>query len=252
MISAVDVSKYYMANGGFVTALDHVSVQINRGEFAVIMGRSGAGKSTLLGVMGGLLKPSKGNVTLDGQSLWQLDERARAQVRAEEIGFVFQNAPVIRSLTALENVLLPQTFSGCPDSAGNRKRAMSLLDMMGLGERANAYSDELSGGEKRRVAIASALMNRPSILLADEPTGDLDAEAESQIMDEFRNLRCEGTTIVMVTHDPKLISYASRFFQMDRGIICEAPLDDERPDFESVQAIVKDWLEPQEGQGLKA
>jgi ABC-type lipoprotein export system ATPase subunit len=240
-----------MTNGASVAALDRVSVQINRGEFAIIMGRSGAGKSTLLGVMGGLLKPSKGNVTLDGQSLWQLDERVRAQVRAEEIGFVFQNAPVIRSLTALENVLLPQTFFGCPDSTDSRKRAMSLLDMVGLSARANAYSGELSGGEKRRVAIASALMNHPSILLADEPTGDLDAETESQIMDEFRSLRREGRTIVMVTHDSKLMSYASRIFQMDRGTICEATPHGRVAFVEDSEFTIHDSLRPQARQGLK-
>mgnify|MGYP001614845279 CR=1 FL=1 len=250
MISAIDVSKYYMANGESVTALDRVSVHVDRGDFAVVMGRSGAGKSTLLGVMGGLLKPSSGDVTLEGQSLWQLDERARAQLRADAIGFVFQNASVIRSLTVLENVLLPQIFSGCPDSTGSRKRAMQLLEMMGLSDRADAYPSGLSGGQKRRVAIASALMNRPSILLADEPTGDLDAQTESQIMNEFNNLRREGGTIVMVTHDPKLISHASRVFQMDRGTICETPLYGERPDFESLQAVTKDSLGPPAGRGL--
>ncbi len=249
MISAINVFKYYTANNEPFTALDRINIHIDRGDFAIIMGRSGAGKSTLLGVMGGLLKPSKGNVTLNGRSLWQLDERARAQVRAEKIGFVFQNAPVIRSLTALENVLLPQVFCAKSNSTGSRKRAMSLLDMMGLSARANAYSGELSGGEKRRVAIASALMNRPSILLADEPTGALDAETELQIMDEFRSLRHEGRTIVMVTHDPKLLSYASRVFQMDRGTICEVPLHDARPDFESFQVITKDLQEPRAGQG---
>jgi len=250
VISAIDVSKYYMANGESVTALDRVSVRIDRGDFAVIMGRSGAGKSTLLGVMGGILKPSHGDVTLKGQSLWRLDERTRAQLRADAIGFVFQNASVIQSLTVFENVLLPQMFSGSPDSTGGRKRAMELLEMMGISDKADAYPGGLSGGQKRRVAIAGALMNRPSILLADEPTGDLDAETESQIMDEFNNLRREGGTIVMVTHDPRLTSRASRVFQMDRGTIREMPPYRERHDFESLQAVTRDSPGHSAGRGL--
>ncbi|MHC4682576.1 MAG: ABC transporter ATP-binding protein [Planctomycetota bacterium] len=176
--------------------------------------------------MRGLLRPSSGEVLLEGQPLWHLvpgarDERARARVRAEKIGFVFQNAPVVRSLTVLENVLLPELFLERSAAAGGPKRAMSLLEAMGLGAKAHAYPGQLSGGERRRVAIASALMNRPSILLADEPTGDLDAETESRIMDEFMNLMHNGMTIVMVTHDPKLASFADRVFHMERGTIRE-------------------------------
>ncbi len=220
MISAIDVIKSYMSRNGAIIALDGVSINIVQGDFVVITGRSGAGKSTLLGVMGGLLKPSSGEVLLDSQSLWRLDERARARVRAEKIGFVFQNASVIRSLTVLENVLLPQTFLPKPVTA-YLSRARNLVELMGLGGRAEAYPDQLSGGEKRRVAIASAIMNDPPLLLTDEPTGDLDTETESQIMNYFADLGRKGTTIVVVSHNRQLASYANRVFEMDRGSILE-------------------------------
>ncbi|MHC4070985.1 MAG: ABC transporter ATP-binding protein [Planctomycetota bacterium] len=221
MICAVGITKSYTEGSNAVVALDHVGIEIDRGEFAVIMGRSGAGKSTLLGVIGGLLKPSSGEVILNGRSLWSLDERARARIRAEEIGFVFQNAPAINSLTVIENVLLPETFSDKHRSVAGTRRATGLLEVMGLGAKAHAYPDELSGGEKRRIAIASALMNDPPIVLADEPTGDLDSETESQIMDHFAYLKRKGTTIVMVTHDAKLTAYADRVFRMECGTIHE-------------------------------
>lgn len=224
MISAVDITKTYTSDRRVVAALDHVNIHVGRGDFVVIMGRSGAGKSTFLGVLGGLLRPSSGDVLLAGRSLWSLDERARARVRAEEMGFVFQSASVIRSLTVIENVLLPQIFSGKSGSDGGMKRAAGLLDVMGLSHLAHTYPDKLSGGEKRRVAIASALMNNPPIVLADEPTGDLDIETESQIMDHFLYLRRKGTTIIMVTHDPRLTSCANRVFDMAGGILHEVSL----------------------------
>ncbi|MCP4259686.1 MAG: ABC transporter ATP-binding protein [Planctomycetes bacterium] len=203
-----------------MAALGGVNIKVGRGDFVAVIGRSGAGKSTLLGVMGGLLKPSSGKVFLDGKSLWQLDERARARVRAQKIGFVFQNASVIRSLTVLENVLLPQTFLPKPTTT-DLSRAMNLIELMGIENKAHAYSDQLSGGQQRRVAIASALMNNPSLLLADEPTGDLDTETESEIMNFFLDLRRRGTTIVMVTHNYQLAGYADRILEMDRGSIVE-------------------------------
>ncbi|MHC4707977.1 MAG: ABC transporter ATP-binding protein [Planctomycetota bacterium] len=221
MISTIDITKTYTSDARTLAALDHISVKIGRGDFVVIMGRSGAGKSTLLGVMGGLLRPSSGKVLFRGQALWSLDERTRARVRAEEIGFVFQNASVIRSLTVIENVTLPRMFSNKLGSATELKRAADLLDVMELGHLTYTYTEKLSGGEKRRVAIASALMNNPSIVLADEPTGDLDIETESQIMDHFVYLHRKGTTIIIVTHNPGLASYANRVFQMECGNICE-------------------------------
>ena len=221
MISAIDITKTYNGKDGTITALGSVSFKVKKGDFIAVIGRSGTGKSTLLGVTGGLLKPSSGEVFLDGQSVWDLDEQSRAQVRAQKIGFVFQNASVISSLTVLENVVLPQTFLPKPTTA-NMSQAMNLIESVGLGNRAHAYPDQLSGGEKRRVAIASALMNDPALLLADEPTGDLDSETESEIMSLFSNLWQSGTTIIMVTHNRQLANYANRIFKMDNGLIIES------------------------------
>jgi len=223
MISAVNITKTYKSDSREFVALDHISIRINRGDFVIITGRSGAGKSTFLGVMGGLLRPTSGDVLLTGRSLWSLNERERARLRAEEIGFVFQNASVIRSLTVIENVLLPQMFLPKSGSASGARRAAGLLDVMGLANLAHEYPDKLSGGEKRRVAIASALMNNPTIVLADEPTGDLDTETESRIMDHLLYLKGKGTTIVMVTHNPELTSYANLICRMDCGTIHEIP-----------------------------
>jgi len=221
MISAIDITKTYTGQDGTITALGSVSFKVRKGDFVAVIGRSGTGKSTLLGVTGGLLKPSSGEVFLDGQSIWNLDEQSRAQVRAQKIGFVFQNASVISSLTVLENVVLPQSFLPKPTTA-DMSRAMNLIESVGLGNRAHAYPDQLSGGEKRRVAIASALMNDPALLLADEPTGDLDSETESEIMSLFSNLWQSGTTIIMVTHNQQLANYANRIFKMNDGLIIES------------------------------
>jgi ABC-type lipoprotein export system ATPase subunit len=220
MISAINVTRSYAGQDGTIAALGGVSLQVKEGDFVAIIGRSGAGKSTLLGVMGGLLKPSSGEVLLNGEPVWELEEELRAQVRAQKIGFVFQNASVIGSLTVLENVVLPQSFLPKPAIA-DLSRAMNLVELMGLGSRVHAYPDQLSGGERRRVAIASSLMNDPPLLLADEPTGDLDSETESEIMNLFLNLWRNGTTIVMVTHSHQLASYANRIFEMDSGLVTE-------------------------------
>ena len=221
MISAIDVRKTYPGRDGLITALGGVSFKVEKGDFVAVIGRSGTGKSTLLGIAGGLLKPSSGDIFLDSQSVWNLDEPLRAQIRAQKIGFVFQNASVISSLTVLENVVLPQRFLQKPVAA-DRSQAMNLIESVGLGNRVHAYPDQLSGGEKRRVAIASALMNDPALLLADEPTGDLDSETESEIMGLFSNRWKSGTTIIMVTHNRQLANYANRIFKMDNGLIVES------------------------------
>lgn len=220
MISSHDLIKHYNTRNGLVVALDNVSVEVKQGDFVAVTGRSGAGKSTLLGVMGGLLRPSSGEVILDGDSFWRLDERARARIRAQRIGFVFQNASVIGSLTVLENVMLPTIFA-TESNGEDLARAMELIELIGIGDRAHAYPEQLSGGEKRRVAIASALMNDPPLLLADEPTGDLDAETEAEVMDIFLNLNRQGKTIVMITHNNQLASYAGRILEMNAGVLTE-------------------------------
>ena len=226
MISAIDIKKTYTTQDRTITALGGVSLKVETKEFVAVIGRSGTGKSTLLGVTGGLLKPSSGEVFLDGQSIWSLDEQSRAEIRAQKIGFVFQNASVINSLTVIENVALPQSFLPKP-TAPDTSRAMNLVESVGLAARANAYPDQLSGGQKRRVAIASALMNNPPLLLADEPTGDLDSETESEIMNLFLDLWKSGTTIIMVTHNQQLADYASRILKMSDGLIIESSVQNQ-------------------------
>ena len=222
MISIVNVTKSYRLGARRFEALHEVSLEVRRGDFIVIVGRSGAGKSTLLGVLGGLLRPSSGQVLIDGLSLWDISEAARARLRIHKTGFVFQSASVIGPLTVLEKVLLPRMLAGKVD-AETRTRATELIESLGLGDRIDTFPEQLSGGEKRRVAIASALMNDPAVLIADEPTGDLDAQTERLLMEHFVRQNQMGTTIVMVTHNRGLARYANRLFHMDAGQLVEDP-----------------------------
>ncbi len=215
MIQATGLTKSFRTGSGTVVAVNDVHLSVNPGDFVLILGRSGSGKSTLLAMLAGLISPTTGKVTIRGTGIGNLSENKAAELRAKEIGFVFQFSGLIPTITALENVLLPTLF--CPDSPGSRLRALELLRKVGLSERADAYPGTLSSGEMKRVAIARALINGPAILIADEPTGDLDVDTEIEIMDLFRDLNREGTTIVMVTHSPDLVPYASRVFGMVRG-----------------------------------
>jgi len=214
------VAKTYPMASGALSALVPTDLSIKAGEFVVIVGRSGAGKSTLLGIAGGLLCPSAGDVQLNGCSLWASDERMRARIRAEQIGFVFQNASVISCLSLLENVMLSHMFTEMPLKTA-QQRARLLLADVGLNDRAEAFPGQISGGEKRRVAVASALMNGPSLILADEPTGELDPETEVQIMDMLQRAHSEGTAVLMVTHNHDLMRYAQRSFTMEQGRLIE-------------------------------
>lgn len=214
------VTKTYSLSHGSLSALGPTDLSIKPGEFVVIVGRSGAGKSTLLGIAGGLLRPSAGEVQLNGCSLWASDERMRARIRAEQFGFVFQNASVIPCLSLLENVMLSCMFVDMPFKRV-QERARRLLADVGLGGRADAFPDQISGGEKRRVAVASALMNAPALILADEPTGELDPETEMQIMGLLQKTHARGTAVLMVTHNHDLIRYAQRAFTMEQGRLIE-------------------------------
>jgi len=221
MIQATGVTKSFGTATGEVRAVDDVNLTINPGDFALILGRSGSGKSTLLAMLAGLIGPTSGVVRIRGKEIDNLSEDKTAEVRAKEIGFVFQFSGLISTLTALENVMLPTLF--CPDGPGSRSRAVELLQKVGLSQRADAYPGTLSSGEMKRVAIARALINGPAILIADEPTGDLDVDTEIEIMELFRDLNREGTTIVMVTHSPDLVPYATRVFGMVRGKLAADP-----------------------------
>ena len=225
MLHVCGASKTYDDPSGSVTPLRDVDLHIEHGQFVLIVGRSGAGKTTLLSIMGGLLRPSRGRVLLDGQSVWDLGEKDLALLRSRQIGFVFQSALVLRSLTAMENVMLPSTLlHGGATRTRARQRALDLLKRVGLGDKARAYPDQLSGGEKRRVAIASALMNAPSLLLADEPTGDLDSQTEERILELLCEMNAEGVTVALITHSEALACYADRVLRLEEGHIQEQPL----------------------------
>jgi len=217
------VSKSYGANGTLQQAVDGVSFRIEIGEFASIIGHSGSGKTTLLSILGGLARPTSGRVLFDGADVYAQDSDRLSQYRCEKIGFVFQFASLLPALTAKENLLLPGGFRSRRLAAEEgEERALELLGLVGLRDRADALPCELSGGQQRRVAIARAFMNDPALVLADEPTGDLDEETEAEVMKVFQTLnRRSATTFLMVTHNTDLARQAERRMQMHRGSLRE-------------------------------
>jgi ABC-type lipoprotein export system ATPase subunit len=221
MIEATGVTKAFTTASGEVRAVNTVDLSAGKGDFILILGRSGSGKSTLLAMLAGLIRPTSGTIRINGREIGGLSDDEMAGVRAREIGFVFQFSGLIPTVTALENVLIPTLF--WPDGPGTREKALALLEKVGVAERADAYPSTLSSGEMKRVAIARALINNPSILIADEPTGDLDVDTEAEIMGLFRRLNSEGITIVMVTHNPDLIPCATHIYAMNRGNLVKNP-----------------------------
>jgi putative ABC transport system ATP-binding protein len=215
LIVITSITKIYETPSCTVKALDEASATIDDNEFVLIVGRSGSGKSTLLSVLGGLTKPSDGKVELNGRDIWKMDDTELSKVRSSEIGFVFQFPGLMPTLNTLENVMLPAMFSD--NKTDVEKRAEELLISLGLGDKLASYPHQLSGGELKRAAIARSLLNDPSVILADEPTGDLDADTEMEIMELFREINKKGKTIVMVTHNPDLSNYATRVFRMAKG-----------------------------------
>ena len=198
-----------------LTVLDHVDLRIDAGEFVAILGPSGSGKSTLLGMLAGLDRPTEGSVQLDGVALESLGEDALALLRRDKVGFVFQSFQLLGNLTARENVLLPMELGGRPDA---RERADELLERVGLADRGHHYPSQLSGGEQQRVALARAFGPRPSVLLADEPTGNLDSETGRRALDLLVGLReAEGATLVLVTHDDQVARVAARRIHLAGG-----------------------------------
>ena len=217
MLIVQDLEKTYRSGGGEVAALRNVSFAVERGETVAIVGPSGSGKTTLLGLLAGLDRPTRGSVTLDGVELGALSEDARARLRRERIGFVFQSFQLIPTLTARENVEVPLELAGAPGAGG---RAEDLLARVGLQGRGHHYPAQLSGGEQQRVAIARAFVHAPSILFADEPTGNLDAATGQRIIDLLQELnREQGTTLVLVTHDPDLAARARRVIRLADGAV---------------------------------
>jgi len=219
MIVVNGVTKAFSTGSSEVRAVDNVDLEVQQGEFVLILGRSGSGKSTLLGMLAGLLRPTTGTVRIKGIDISTLSDDRMAELRSQDIGFVFQFSGLIPTVTALENVMIPMLFSAV--GSGNRVKALELLKQVGVADRADAYPGTLSSGEMKRVAIARALINGPSILIADEPTGDLDVDTESEIMALFRQLNSEGITIVMVTHNPDLIPCATKIYRMSQGRMVE-------------------------------
>jgi putative ABC transport system ATP-binding protein len=201
MLEIKNVSKIYGEGEARVVALNNISLEVNKGAFLAIMGPSGSGKSTLLNVIGGLDRLTEGEVIIEGQRIDNLDENTLVDIRRGKIAYVFQQYHLLPSLTALENVLLPLVFS---ETNVETEKALDMLKRVGLGRRAGHKPSELSGGEQQRVAIARALVNNPRLVLADEPTGNMDQETGREILGLFEELNHEGHTIVMVTHNPEI------------------------------------------------
>ena len=214
---AQDVSKQVISPGGDLLILDKVNLSIGRGEAIAIVGASGSGKSTLLGLLAGLDVPTAGRVILDEIDLTTLDEDGRARVRAGRVGFVFQSFQLLHSLTALENVMLPLELAG---EAGAREAAVEVLQRVGLGPRLHHYPNQLSGGEQQRYAMARAFANRPKLLFADEPTGNLDQVTGGRIIDLLFSLNAErATTLILVTHDRAISEHFHRVLELEAGRI---------------------------------
>lgn len=220
IIEAQHIGKEVTLGQETLTILEGISLQVKRGETVALLGASGSGKSTLLGLLAGLDLPSDGEILIEGQPLSELDEEGRALLRARHVGFVFQSFLLLPTLTALENVMLSAELQGERDSEA---RARELLGKVGLGERMNHLPSRLSGGEQQRVAIARAFMSRPSLLLADEPTGNLDSRTGERIIDLLFELnREQGTTLLVVTHDSQLAARCERRLVMNAGRLQES------------------------------
>ncbi|AHE99075.1 ABC transporter ATP-binding protein [Thioalkalivibrio paradoxus] len=218
LLRGEELSKSYVIGDQRIHAVHAVSVDIAPGEFVAVIGHSGSGKSTLLSMLGGLTRPTSGTVYFEDESLWGQRDARRSLLRNERIGFVFQFSSLIPTLTALDNVVLPRMFGRKRVSADVYSQAEALLDTVGLTEKIHCYPSELSGGQQRRVAIARSLINRPTLLFADEPTGDLDEQTEAEVMDLLlQTLNQDGTSLLMVTHNNALAERADRVLKMKDG-----------------------------------
>ncbi len=215
-IELKNVAKYYEMGSNIVKALDGINVKINQGDFVIIIGPSGSGKSTIMNMVGALDLPTKGHVCLGGENIAHYDESALAQLRGKKIGFVFQTFNLIPTLTAQENIGLPMMFQQVNSNIKSEKINEILKDVK-LTHRENHFPKELSGGERQRVAIGRALANSPEIILADEPTGNLDSKTGLEIMNLFKELNKKGKTIIVVTHDLNLVKYASKVLKIRDG-----------------------------------
>jgi putative ABC transport system ATP-binding protein len=219
MIELYDVHKEYKIGDNVIRALNGVNLKVEEGEFISIVGPSGSGKSTLLNIIGCIDTPTKGRVIIDSENVSNLGDRGLTKIRLRKIGFIFQQFYLIPTLNALENIELPMKEAKLGRDA-RRKRAIALLDQVGLGERKGHYPSQLSGGEQQRVAIARSLANSPQMILADEPTGEIDTKTSDKIVSLLHNLnKKEGLTLIIVTHDLKIAGYADRSITIEDGKI---------------------------------
>ena len=213
-----DIKKIYKMGGQELAALNGINLDIKRGEFAALMGPSGSGKSTLMNILGCLDRPTVGSYELEGKEVAHLSDDELAVMRNKHIGFVFQNFNLLSRISSLENVALPLVYAGVGASE-RRKRAQQVLEAVGLGDRAEHLPNELSGGQLQRVAIARALVNNPEIIMADEPTGNLDTKSTKEIMEIFQEMHGRGKTIILVTHEPEIAVCANRQLLVRDGVI---------------------------------
>lgn len=218
IIETTDISKRYVMGMEVIEALKSVTISVNKGEYVAFMGPSGSGKSTLMNIVGCLDTPTNGRYILNNKDVSDMSESELAEIRNKEIGFVFQTFNLLPRMSSLDNVALPLIYAGLSKSARTEKAMLSLKNV-GLENRAGHKPNELSGGQRQRVAIARALVNDPSILLADEPTGNLDSKTSYEIMDLFDQLHKKGNTIVMVTHEEDIAQYAHRIIRLRDGLV---------------------------------
>jgi putative ABC transport system ATP-binding protein/lipoprotein-releasing system ATP-binding protein len=218
VIEVKDLTKTYTIDGQALKAVDNVSFAVSEREMVSIIGHSGSGKTTLLSLIGGLTKPDSGQVMIDGVNLWSMNDDRLSEFRNKKINFIYQFSSLIPTLTCIENVILPTTFGSYGEDVEGYAR--ELLRMVGLEDKTNAYPSHLSGGQQRRVAIARAFINSPGIILADEPTGDLDEDTEKEVIQLFRSMNEEkGITFVIVTHNKEIANQAKKQFRMTNGVL---------------------------------
>ena len=232
LLELKNVSKIY----GDLKALDNVSIHVDKGEWVAIMGPSGSGKSTMMNIIGCMDKPTLGEVLLDGVDIAQESSKVLTDIRRDKIGLIFQQFHMVNYLTAVENVMVSQYYHSMPDE----KEALEALGRVGLRERAHHLPSQLSGGEQQRVCVARALINHPELILADEPTGNLDEANENIVLDLFARLHAEGTTLIVVTHDPEVADAAQRTIVLEHGKVSREVINE---NFEEQQ---KEWLKKQE------